>query len=460
MPRVKNGLAFWPLGLTIGVLSGFALASGARYVDTHSRTRVVLASAVIVLLLALVACLFRLRSREWFHPSAFPLTYLSLTLMLPVLYLVGTLRPIGGIQPGHVSPSLVTLFLLTVSGTGAGIGASMALTHRTESTRPAPLNYAGILRAGRWMIALGIMWRVSELPAILQLPYGYGSAIYSLRSAILTIVNGLFFIGVILIVLAHSQRGQTILNKADLALVGAFSVLTLATGSRGSLVAPALFLLWGYHTYQRKISLWRGLAVAALIVTIFATVGIYRSDDELRLETEELASPALSPISTPVLITSNLLERVPSRYPFEQGATYLAALQRQLPGPISRVVFGPPQQTGTFVYRRIINFTDPNAGFAFSIPSEAYLNFGFPGAFVVGVLLGCLLGYAYRKHEAVVARPIHLLYPILISTLPLSLRSDAVFQVKSVLYALIALTIVYRLGRKRSEVPRRVLITT
>jgi len=425
-------------------LGGLVIARVTRFMDTHSSTRIAIAFAVIVVLAVLAVGLVRLRSREWFHPFAFPFVYVSLTLLLPVLYLVGTQRTIGAIQPEQVSSALVGLFLLVIAGMAIGTGASMALAQRKETTESAPLNYAAILRAGRWLIGLGIIWRVWQLPSALELPYGYGSVNYSMRAAILTIVNGLFFIAVIFTVLANSQRGLAILSRFDLGLVAIFASLTLITGSRGSLVAPALFILWGYHTFQRRIALWQGLVAAALIVSIVTFVGIHRSGEEVKLEKDQLASPALGPISTPALITSILLERVPSRYPFEHGGTYLAALQRQLPGPVSRVVLGPPQQTGTFVFRRIIRFTNVNAGFAFSLPSEAYLNFGAPGTLVAGLLLGSLLGFAYRKHVSMATRPLHMLYPILISLLPLGIRSDAVFQIKSVLYVMIALMVVHK----------------
>jgi hypothetical protein len=116
------------------------------------------------------------------------------------------------------------------------------------------------------------------------------------------------------------------------------------------------------------------------------------------------------------------------------GSTYMAALFRQLPGPVQVALFGPPRTTGSYVYRDLIDFHDPNGRSAFSLPSESYLNYGLAGSFIVALIVGSLFGWAYRRAAAVPSKALHVLSPILVATLPLSLRGMLSCRSSSVLY--------------------------
>ena len=155
-------------------------------------------------------------------------------------------------------------------------------------------------------------------------------------------------------------------------------------------------------------------------------------------------------IGTPSFDVSEIVRRVPAAHDYELGSTYLAGLERRLPSPIANRLFGTPDDTGAYVFRKILGFADPNVGFGFSLPSEGYLNFGFIGSFASALLLGVVLGFAFMRQVAPPRRALHLLYPMLVSTLPLAVRSDALGQIKWILYPSLIVAVILALSRTRS----------
>jgi hypothetical protein len=143
---------------------------------------------------------------------------------------------------------------------------------------------------------------------------------------------------------------------------------------------------------------------------------------------------------------------VPDSEPLRLGSTYVAALQRQLPGPIALEILGPPTDTASFELRQMLGFYDPDAGFGFSLPAEGFLNFGLVGVVGACVVTGLLLGGSYARRPAGLPdRALHVLYPLIVASLPLSLRADAVQQIKTVLYPMVFAAVVFALARQGDE---------
>ena len=93
--------------------------------------------------------------------------------------------------------------------------------------------------------------------------------------------------------------------------------------------------------------------------------------------------------------------------------------------------------------------------FAESLPSEAYLNFGLAGCVGAGLFLGALMGWAWRKHQATAVRARDLLYSVLPAGLIGGFRSDALGQIKEVLYPMLIVWVLMGLYRLRSPTTRR-----
>jgi len=208
------------------------------------------------------------------------------------------------------------------------------------------------------------------------------------------------------------------------------------------LLTPLLAVVLIRHSAVRKIRLTTIIVGVVLVAYLAQGISEYRSNPTARLGTKQntLAVNTIEPLDTPAWITAQVAAQVPGKVPYQHGRTYLDATVRLLPGPIARAVFGSPTGTGAFFFKNdILHDTSTNQGYSFSFPSEAYLNFGPAGAFLVAVLLGLLLGWAWRRYPERPTRTNDLLYPILIATLPYGWRSDFLTQAKDVIYPLIIL---------------------
>lgn len=443
--------------LTVGLSAGIVIAWFQRFVFTRTETTIALAITASVCLVVLgLFAVAQVVSRDWFYPLAFPTAYVSLVLLLPSVFLLGTGRAIGVIQSTDVSIPLLIVFLLTIAGfaVGAQLAVIIFRQPRPSRDRGPSIDYRRLLIIGRIILLSALLLRAIEIPSVIGIPYGTGALTYGFETWARVAANGFIFIAIVLIVISNSQVSGTTLLPVDKTVFSLFCIATLFTGSRGELIAPAIFILWAHHRFVRPIPFWRGFVSATVVIFAFTLVTVFRSNEVLDLsQSSGLVERALVSIGTPTFITARVLEEVPGQYGHTGGSTYWAALEGQLPGPVARAVLGDPDETGTFVFRSIIGFTNPDAGLGFSLPSESYLNFGFGGALVVAILVGVVFGYGYRRQNDQPSRALHLLYPLLVATLPLSLRSDALAQIKSVAYPLIAIAIAFQLSRamRRSE---------
>ena len=225
----------------------------------------------------------------------------------------------------------------------------------------------------------------------------------------------------------------------------------LFLGSRAELLAPIVIILWGYG--QRGTL--RILHTSLLVVVVLLLFNYVGSNRALQAEPNgfNAITRALLDTSSPYTITARVWEIVPKRADFYMGVTYLDSIKMLLPGPVSRNVFYESAETGSFAFRDLINFHDPNQGFGFSLPSEAYMNFGIAGVVAVSLLVGSLFGLFYKRSRVPVrGRASDYFYAILLSSLPYGLRSDALGQLKMTLYPLLILSLVLLLTRRRERV--------
>lgn len=408
------------------------------------------------ILVALALASVHLGRGDWFHPFGFPLLYIGFTLCAPIIYIAGTGQELLGIGPDGLSPTLVGIALLTIIGVVAGLSTTLALTRDLASDYSYHANPQRLKAFGRAALAVGVAIRAYATVTTFGQPYGTGSVVFGGLNSLETLANFLFFVGVLLVTISNARLYGRIWTASDLALAACFVGAALLAGSRGELVAPIVFALWAHHTLVRPLRPRQALAVTLAIVIVFQGTAGTRADEAFIEGRTSAVERTLGGVGIPLQVTYILLQYVPQQGGFEHGTTYAAALERQLPGPIGLAVLGPPADTGTFVLRDLTGFRDPNAGLGFAFPAEAYLNFGLPGVLLAGVFLGALFGFAYKRQRTRPSHALHLLYPILIATLPLSFRADAVAQIKTVLYPMMLLGIVFWIARAVPDTGRRV----
>ncbi|WP_188510977.1 O-antigen polysaccharide polymerase Wzy [Conyzicola nivalis] len=389
-------------------------------------------------------------SRALLHPMIAPVAYLIYSLLVPLAYMAVTGRGIQVMPASIYTSASSSVMCLTVLAYCAGVFlASVVRANRRSLTDPALLvaperDRRGVFSrdVGRLILILALTAKVQQLivngPVFTRV-YGADQLDYDLGTTIAVAGATLTTVGCLLVMYSNVRRVGHPLQWPDWALLGAVGFISLfLLGTRSEIIAPVVLFLWFRLQSGKKFSIWIPIAAVAAAGGIFALVA------QLRVKSPDAPDyPAIESLlvdtSSPILLTSNVAALVPSSTDFYFGSTYLEALKFMLPGPVARALFGEPTGTGAFAYRDLIDFTFSGQGWGFSLPTEAYLNFGFVGVVVIAGLVGWLFGRAYlwanEPHN--VNRLSAYVYPLLLSYLPFGLRSDALGQMKSIIYPLL-----------------------
>ena len=390
-----------------------------------------------------------------FHPLGLPLAYLGLVLLSPLAYISLTNSALGLVTPEMITPRLAAIFFLTFAGVAVGAKAGLIISS-PGGVAAARVKYGLMRQMGRLGMLMLLMIRLYTYLSQRGTPYGQAQFDVTFSSTLTTFQNTFALIVVIVLAVGNTQTIGSVLSRIDMVGLGAFIAMTLLTGQRSPLIAPAIFLAWAQHTWVRPVRPKRAVLVLLVGVLIFQSVGEVRGGQQghsaLPSSLSEGVERTIRPLASPALVTAKVLEVVPP-HPYYDGSTYVAAIERQLPGPISRALFGYPGDTGSFVLRDLTGDTNQNQGYSFSFPTEAYLNFGILGTFLVPTAVGAVLAVAYRRTSLRPSRARHLLYPIILSSLPLSIRSDALTQLKLVLYPMATMALLFlafRVGKSES----------
>lgn len=464
--------------LFVGGVFGF-IASGPG--SAASRTIVICASTLI--LFGVVALQFVDGFRpltKIFYPLAVPLAYLIYALLVPLLYMSVTGKGIGSISPSVVTWRATAVMLLFVGAYVSGVLAYGIVRSRfkpvggvlARSPQYTSTVESVTIVIGRIILGVALAAQIYEL--VRRGPIGistYGSdqLSYSSDTTIAVIGEALVAVGCLLVMHGNAARERRPLKVPDWVLVLAIAAAGLALGSRNELIAPILLYFWyrfasadGPRKLRPVVVLVVAAAVVALTISAFVVVADLRSGSRSHYS---LVQTVLWQTSSPALLTGNVTRLIPSHVGYYGGSTYLAALKSMLPGPITRDLFGSRtvDGTGAIAYRSLIHFTDPNQGWGFAIPTEAYENFGFAGVIFVGMLVGAIFqaaaSWTARRDDGGITLPQYI-YPLLMSYLPYGLRSDALSQLKSTLYPIVIIWVSLLIARalaKRRERSGRVV---
>lgn len=392
-----------------------------------------------------------------FRPTAIPLLYLCLVFLGPPMFMWATGSPIGSVQTSTITTATVSIAGLFLLGYVCGavlfrrapsIGDFLAHSWSDFESRTSRF----VVTAGRFMLAASLaakVYQVATTGSIADGAYGANQLDYSLGTTVAVVGEGLVAAGALLVMYGNTvSRGYPVRGLDTLLLGAILAISMFLLGSRGEAIAPIVMFAWFHVRSGRRVRILPALVVIVAVIAVFELVSNLRA-----------AGPAVTPISplenmlfqvsSPTLLSYNVSMLVPESSPFTQGSTYIASLGALLPGALTRAVFGDVSGTGALYYRELIHFDNPNQGWGFAYPTEAYLNFGFFGVFVMALLLGAFLSVAFRK--AVTITPADRLwpvvYPLVISYIPYGIRSDALAQMKSVLYPLIMMGFVLIVAR-------------
>ena len=421
-------------------------------------TLAIWAAALALVVTALVAFVYKRANAGWFHPLSLPFALIAVMCLSAPLWVYFTHESAGllyysGYEPANASSLAVALsartckaLTLVLIGYTIGVGAALAVTKKdrlavAHQGRPI-FRYQEMRRFGLTLMTVAA---VIVLIADFFRPntaYGTNQFHYGLTSILGSIASTSLLAGLITVTLAASHTTKptclrNLLRRREWIAFILFFLGIIVSGNRSELIPPGVYLAWVYGTQVRVIPV-KWIVAALLLALIGGTmISNYRQNQSLWPGSPAvIMQNATGAVSSSAWLTQQTVVRVPSMEGFMHGSTYLAAVEGQLPGPLSRAI-GAPTRTASAVFRGIIDFSDPNQGFAESYPSEAYLNFGLFGCLGAGLFLGMLVGWAWRKVGDMATRPRDVLYPVMLAGLAYGFRSDALTQIKDVLYPML-----------------------
>lgn len=395
--------------------------------------------------------------KDWFHPMAFPLVYVSLTLSAPVFYSLVSRESVGIFTGALITPELIIAMVVALVALWVGVLAGLRTDARPSLRRRVSYRR---LRA----IALVLVWLsvAAQLTLVVlepNRPYGQSQVLYGLPQFLSSASSGLFLAGFTLVLIACTLEGRVLCGVA-VGLVPIDLLMFALRGSRDELLSAGILLLWFVHR-KRPIRVLGAAIIAGLIIGSMMAIALFRDSGSLNIFDRRDAVPwAVRQVSSPIRITADLLEVVPEEQRFLLGRTYLESIKYSIPGPVPEALFGRPQ-TGTYVYRDMFGYTNPDQGYSFGMVPEAYLNFGWVGLVVVPMGFGALLGWGWNAVESnPESATRRWFYPIMVATLPYTIRSDSLTFLSLVGGSVLVIYTAMSLSSRGAARPRRKLSRT
>lgn len=408
---------------------------------------------------------------DWAHPAVFASLYVSFVCLAPMTYVATTGRSLGVLTAPLVTPkALLALQLFSLSFLAG------ALTRMSRDAPASPLRAVrtssgpkvGAYVDWRRVRALGTLALFAATAIRLyettrpRVRYGENQFDFTATTALGTATDLVVLPAVIAVVLANQNtpgRHRRVLGPLALSLLAIFAAGSLYTGQRSPLLAPLLFLAFAAHRWRRPIRLWVALPALSAAIIVFNYAGDARAGRVSTFTLRGTLESTLQALSSVGYVTAETVAALDAQaHPFTgphflEGATYLASLLSLAPGLIVRALNGgQPLDTGAFYFRKLINFDNPNQGYSYSTPAEAYLNFGLFGTVTVGFALGALLAWAHSR----ATRPTSVravIYPVLLALTPYGLRSDALTHMKTFIYTILIVTVFVWLSRRPGQQP-------
>ena len=120
-----------------------------------------------------------------------------------------------------------------------------------------------------------------------------------------------------------------------------------------------------------------------------------------------------------------------------------------IPRPLIRI-FVPDGTygTGSYAFREVTGFDDPNQGFGFSLPAEGYLNWGVAGVAIAGFGVGCLSAILWKRLTIELTVASGSLYLMFAGYFTFMIRADFLSLLKWLVYGFIYFALVISVGRR------------
>lgn len=383
---------------------------------------------------------------DFFHPLIFPLIYVSTSFLVPVWVTFWLDSPVGSFaRDTPLANNTPVLLLLGVLGFALGA----AVPWKTKPSSKEDRESGRIQRVAGAVLVSGRVLALFALALAIRELYLGGVAVRALNQTTYTLDDSISVLTklssiatAVVLVGAHSAlQSPKLLSRIDWAFILSILIATGLRGDRNAAISVILVLAFTAARHGGSLKPVIGGFVAA--VTFMVVVLRYRNSVRGVEAGDGIMEILLGDLAPAGFSTSAVAAVVPEIYPYEWGSTIVAALVRQLPGPVANWLFGPPTDTGSSKFREIIGYSNPNGGVGFSLPAEGYLNFGPAGIVILCAVVGGFCAWAYARSEVRSTRPRAHLYTVVIAVLPFALRTDLLGFTKSILYTFIIVAVVF-----------------
>jgi hypothetical protein len=399
------------------------------------------------------------RGFDIFAPEvAFGGAYLFTSFAAPLYYLWSPGAPEGLLFAGNLSDYLAlaaTGFLGLIAGSLACGEYAVAVAARPRADDVlSKSNGLGSYLVASSLVGLGSLLLVVGLIPSWGVTYGelqfeYDASYYSAVAAEILLLPSL----------AKAVQAA-VDSRRCLFLILAICpgmIALLGTTGRGQIILLAIAILGVTNYYRRRIRLVHVALLSVVVVPLISILGQVRQMGAVGLR--EVTAAVLSDsafgeadgalalaasFGAPAFITTHVMRWFPEPMGWRYGMTYVNAVLSLIPS----FIYGGPQdrpfESLGFLFKSLLEGPVPSAqGYAFAALAEAYVNFGYLGAFVVFFLLAFILRFVYlRATTTEGSGSMRLWYVLVLLSMVKYLRSDSISFVKVVFYNLVVLALI------------------
>lgn len=185
-------------------------------------------------------------------------------------------------------------------------------------------------------------------------------------------------------------------------------IITLSLGGRGEIIFPIIALLFIYERVRHKVSLKKMLVLGILIVVFSGWYGMLRDGENLE---KTNISDNINNVLNRYVQLDNLIRLASNPIDYKFGQSFVDFVLSPIPRSILPNKSYPFNSQMTQIYlpeqaeRKIVS--------DFTAVGELYLNFGYIGILIGGILFGAVLNYVIYIYMNDKSRFFLILYPFL-----------------------------------------------
>lgn len=387
-------------------------------------------------------------------PLGVPLLYMATVVFLPPIYVLQRDESLFLLKPANVTMQPIGIASLVFSSYIVGALIVGLLSGTRKKSSPGKGSDA---QASRWIYRAGCLLVIGSVAAKLYFMVATAGEAYGANQfsgALPVRMNQMStiaaIVGAALLMFANVQISGRILGRFAATCLTVSCALALASGGRFQVLVVLVMILMMKWRYVGFVRPWLVPLGGIAVLLLFSMISQARLDPSATrdLSGNPVVFTTLTDFSSVFLSISLTGDYAGQGKPFLNGSTYLAAI----PGIETLYAVAGGNLTvepGALAFRTLIGMNDPNLGLGFSLPAEAYLNFGNAGVAVFFGLFGGLLAVLYRRFVDGRNVAQGFSYILLVACLPYTFRADALSLLNLWIYPVVLISLVQLAAARR-----------